>query len=109
LRGDDPGAIGRIEPVIWNQPGKRDVVEATFVPFSNLEMTGRIVTLDQQQWHALVHAKLESFFYLAMLWGKDPTKVVADAEILLRRARPAQPPASTPASRSEEPMGLSAA
>lgn len=104
--GHHPGSVGKIEPVIWNQPGKRDVVEATFILYAGLSMTGRIITLNQHQWRALVHAKLETFFYSAILWGKDPNKVVDDGEIILRRVRPDRPATTPPATIVAQQISL---
>jgi hypothetical protein len=50
-------------------------------------MTGQVIVLDAQQWEMLQAAKLEQFFYAAILWGKSPFKVVEDAKMLLRRSK----------------------
>jgi len=45
------------------------------------------VLINQYQWKALQDAKLEKFFYAAMLWGKSPFKVIEDAQMMLKRAK----------------------
>jgi hypothetical protein len=86
--GDQPGTVGIIEPVAWDQPPKREVLEAVFTLFQDLGMTGRIIMLNQYQWRALAQAKLEAFFFAAIIWGKNPYKVVEDAETITRRDTP---------------------
>ena len=35
----------------------------------------------------LTAAKVENFFYAAILWGKSPFKVIEDAQFMLKRER----------------------
>jgi hypothetical protein len=50
-------------------------------------MTGQVILVNQYQWAALNQAKLESFFYGAILWGKSPFKVIEDAETMVKRGK----------------------
>jgi hypothetical protein len=88
LAGGQPGTVGIIEPVAWDQPPKREVLEAVFTLFQDIGMTGRIIMLNQYQWRALAQAGLEAFFFAAIIWGKNPFKVVEDAEFIARRTKP---------------------
>jgi hypothetical protein len=45
-----------------------------------------MMLVNQYQWRALSEAKVESFFYAAILWGKSPFKVIEDAQFMLKRA-----------------------
>ena len=40
-----------------------------------------------RQWRDLSDAKLEKFFYAAILWGKSPFKVIEDAKVILKREK----------------------
>jgi hypothetical protein len=53
----------------------------------DLGMTGQVILVNQYQWRALTEAKLEKFFYAAMLWGKSPFKVIEDAQLMLKRGK----------------------
>jgi len=53
----------------------------------DLGMTGQVVLINQYQWKALHDAKLEKFFYAAMLWGRSPFKVIEDAQLILKRGK----------------------
>ena len=92
--GRQPGTLGEIEPVAWSQPPKREVLEAVFTLFADISMTGRIIMLNQYQWRALVQTKLENYFFAAIIWGRNPFKVVEDAEFIVRRHRPDRPAAA---------------
>ena len=43
--------------------------------------------MEQYQWRALADAKLETFFYGAILWGKSPFRVIEDAQLMLKRGK----------------------
>ena len=88
--GVQPGTIGIVEPVVWNPLPKQEVLEAVFTQFGDISMTGQIIMLNQYQWRDLRLAKLEVFFYAAIIWGKSPFKVVEDAELIVRRAQAAR-------------------
>jgi hypothetical protein len=51
----------------------------------DLGMTGQVILVNQYQWQALNAAKLETFFYGAILWGRSPFKVIDDAQMMLNR------------------------
>ena len=48
-------------------------------------MTGQVILLDQAKWDALQKAKLVSHFFIALLWGGTPLKVVDDALVIVKR------------------------
>jgi hypothetical protein len=61
------------------------VVKGAFSVIGDMGMTGQVVVVNQDQWRALAQAKLENFFYGAILWGKNPFKVIEDAQTMLKR------------------------
>jgi hypothetical protein len=63
------------------------VQEGAFTVIGDLGMTGQVVLVNQYQWKALHDAKLEKFFFAAMLWGRSPFKVIEDAQLILKRAK----------------------
>jgi hypothetical protein len=83
--GEQPGSVAQVEAIKWDQPPQKPVVEGTFTVIGDFGMTGQVIVLNQSQWHALTTAKLEQFFYGAILWGKSPFKVIEDAQLMLRR------------------------
>jgi hypothetical protein len=85
--GEQPNSVGRIDPVKWNKTSDKPVVSASFVIIGDLGLTGKAHQLDEQQWRALTLAKLEPFFYGAMLWDGNPMKVIEDAQRILKRGR----------------------
>jgi hypothetical protein len=48
-------------------------------------MTGQVILVNSYQWKALVDAKLEPFFYGAILWSKSPFKVIEDAQMMAKK------------------------
>jgi hypothetical protein len=50
-------------------------------------MTGQVILVNQYQWRDLSDARLEKFFYAAILWGKSPFKVIEDAKVILKREK----------------------
>lgn len=85
--GEQPGAIAKIEPVNWDKPPQGPVVYGAFSVIGDMGMTGQVVVLNEEQWRALAAAKLEPFFYGAILWGKSPFKVIDDANLILKRGK----------------------
>lgn len=83
--GEQPGSVAVVGPVTWDKPPQAPVVEGTFTVIGDFGMTGQVIVLKKEQWHALTTAKLEAFFYGALLWGKSPFKVIEDAQLMLRR------------------------
>jgi hypothetical protein len=55
------------------------------VIIGDLGLTGKAQQLNAEQWRALTLAKLESFFYAAILWDGNPLKVVEDAQKIIKR------------------------
>ena len=85
--GEQPNSIGGIDAVKWNKASDKPVVSASFVIIGDLGLTGKAHQLNEEQWRALTLAKLEPFFYGAVLWDGNPMKVVEDAVKMLKRGR----------------------
>jgi hypothetical protein len=85
--GEQPGSVERIDPVKWNKPPAGAVLEGAFSVIGEMGMTGQVVLVKQAQWQALAEAKLEKFFFGAILWGKSPFKVIEDAQTILKRGK----------------------
>ena len=85
--GEQPNSVGKVDPVKWNKAPDKPVVSASFVIIGDLGLTGKAHQLDEQQWRALTLAKLEPFFYAAMLWDGAPMKVIEDALRMLKRGK----------------------
>ena len=83
--GEQPGSIAKVDPVIWNKQTESPVLEGAFTVIGEMGMTGQVILVNQYQWRALLEAKLEKFFYGAILWGKSPFKVIEDAQMMLKR------------------------
>jgi hypothetical protein len=85
--GEQPGSIAKVEPVRWDKPPQKPVQQGAFTIIGDLGMTGQVILVNQYQWQALADAKLEQFFYGAILWGKSPFKVIEDAQMILKRGK----------------------
>ncbi len=85
--GEAPKSIAKVDPVNWDKPPQKEVMEASFSIIGEMGMTGHIIRLNQYQWRALNQVKLVEPFYAAILWGGNPLKVVEDA-VMLAKARP---------------------
>jgi len=85
--GEQPGSVARVDPVSWNKPPEKEVQEGAFTVIGDLGMTGQVILVNQYQWRALTEAKLEKFFFGAILWGKSPFKVIEDAQLMLKRGK----------------------
>jgi len=85
--GEQTGSVASVSPVVWNKTPEKPVQEGAFTVIGDLGMTGQVILVNQYQWRALVDAKLEKFFYGAILWGKSPFKVIEDAQMMLKRSR----------------------
>jgi hypothetical protein len=85
--GEQPNSVARIEPVKWDREPGKEIQEGAFTLIGDMGMTGQVILVNQYQWRALTAAKLESFFYAAMLWGRSPFKVIEDAQFMLKRER----------------------
>jgi hypothetical protein len=83
--GEQPNSIGKVDAVKWNKATDKPVVSASFVIIGGLGLTGKAHQLDEQQWRALTLAKLEPFYYGAILWDGNPAKVIEDALRMLKR------------------------
>ena len=85
LPGEKPGSVAKVDSIEWSKQSGGNVQEGSFVLIGELGMTGKVINLNQYQWRALTTARLEQFFYGAILWGADHAKVIADAELILKR------------------------
>src|SRR6267142_3932027 len=83
--GEQPDSVARVDPVNWNKEPAGAVVQGAFSLIGEMGMTGKVILVNQDQWRALADAKLEKFFYGAILWGKSPFKVIEDAQTMLKR------------------------
>ncbi len=83
--GETPKSVARVEEVVWDKAPTKDVMQGSFSVIGEMGMTGTILVLNTYQWRALSQAKLQSFFYAAVLWGGNPMKVVEDAQMMVKR------------------------
>lgn len=82
--GTLPLTLSVIEPVQWDRPPGRPVLQASFTLIGEMGMTGTMVVLNQYQWRDLVTTQLDEPFLAAVLWGRNPLKVVEDAGLVAR-------------------------
>ena len=85
--GEKEGSVSNVEPVRWNKEPQKPVQEGAFTIIGELGMTGQVILVNSYQWKALVDAKLENFFFGAILWSKSPSKVIEDAQMMLKRGK----------------------
>ncbi|MGE0875992.1 MAG: hypothetical protein AB7O31_15115 [Burkholderiales bacterium] len=85
--GEKEGSVSEVGEVKWNKPPQKPVQEGAFTIIGELGMTGQVILVNSYQWKALTDAKLEQFFYGAILWSKSPFKVVEDAQMMLKRGK----------------------
>ena len=85
--GEQPNSIAAVGEINLNKAPGKPVQEGAFTVIGDLGMTGQVILVNQYQWRALTEAKLEKFFYAAMLWGKSPFKVIEDAQLILKRGK----------------------
>ena len=85
--GEQPGSVSKVDAVKWSKPPEKPVLEGAFSVIGEMGMTGQVILVNQYQWRALADAKLENFFYGAILWGKNPFKVIDDAQMMLKRGK----------------------
>ena len=85
--GEQPNSIAKVDPVKWSKETDKPVLEGAFTVIGDMGMTGQVILVNQYQWRALTDAKLETFFYGAILWGRSPFKVIEDAQTMLKRGK----------------------
>lgn len=85
--GEQPSSVATVGEVSWDKSPAKPVLEGAFTVIGDLGMTGQVILVNQYQWRALVEARLEKFFYAALLWGKSPFKVIEDAQLMLKRGK----------------------
>ena len=73
------------DEIKWDKTPTGQVVQGVFTIISEMGMTGQVVLLDQTKWDALQKSKLISHFFIAMLWGGTPLKIVDDAVMMAKR------------------------
>jgi hypothetical protein len=83
--GGELKSIGNVEAVKWDKDPAGPVVQGVFTIIGEMGMTGQVILLDQAKWDALQKAKLVSHFFIALLWGGTPLKVVDDALVIVKR------------------------
>lgn len=84
--GEQPNTIAKVDPVKWDREPQKAIQEGAFTLIGDMGMTGQVILVNHYQWRDLAEAKLENFFYAAILWGKSPFKVIEDAKFMLKRA-----------------------
>jgi hypothetical protein len=84
--GEQPNSVAKVDPIKWDREPQKGIQEGAFTVIGDMGMTGQVILVNHYQWRALAAAKLEIFFYAAILWGKSPFKVIADAEFMAKRA-----------------------
>ena len=85
--GEKEGSVSKVDPVKWNKPPAKPVQEGAFTIIGELGMTGHVIMVNSYQWKALTDAKLEEFFYGAILWSKSPFKVIEDAHMMAKKTK----------------------
>lgn len=83
--GEAPKSIDKVDPIKWDKEPQQGIQEGMFTVIGDMGMTGQLIRVNTAQWQALVDAKLEKFFYAAILWSGSPFKVIADAEMMLKK------------------------
>ncbi len=83
--GEEANSIARVEPVKWDRAPQKDIQQGTFTLIGDMGMTGQLILVNSYQWRALADARLENYFYAAILWGRSPFKVIEDAQFMLKR------------------------
>lgn len=84
--GEQPNTVAQVDPVKWDREPRLGIQEGAFTLIGDMGMTGQVILVNHYQWRALAEAKLEKFFYAAILWGRSPFKVIEDAQFMLKRA-----------------------
>ena len=85
LPGDAPKSISKVGALKWDRPPQKEVLEASFTLIGEMGMTGTMIRANQNQWRALTKVKLHEAFYVSILWGGSPFKVLEDAILLEKR------------------------
>ncbi len=83
--GGEAKSIGSVEQPKWDKDPAGPIVQAVFTIIGEMGMTGQVILLDQAKWDALQKTKLLNHFYVALLWGGTPLKVVDDAVMMAKR------------------------
>jgi hypothetical protein len=83
--GSEAKTLDRKDEIKWDKTPTGQVVQGVFTIIGEMGMTGQVILLDQAKWDALQKAKLVSHFFIALLWGGTPLKVVDDALVIVKR------------------------
>ena len=73
------------DEIKWDKTPTGPVVQGVLTIIGEMGMTGQVILLDQAKWDALQKSKLISHFFIAMLWGGTPLKIVDDAVMMAKR------------------------
>ncbi|MGE5793512.1 MAG: hypothetical protein ACM36B_12535 [Bacteroidota bacterium] len=83
--GTEPKTLASKDEIKWDKTPTGPVVQGVFTIIGEMGMTGQVILLDQPKWDALQKSKLISHFFIAMLWGGMPLKIVDDAVMMAKR------------------------
>ena len=85
--GTEAKTLASKDEIKWDKAPTGPVIQGVFTIIGEMGMTGQVILVNQYQWRALTDAKLENFFFGAILWGKSPFKVIEDAQMMLKRGK----------------------
>jgi len=85
--GTESKTLDHKDEIKWDKTPTGPVVQGVFTIIGEMGMTGQVIVVKQEQWKALADAKLEKFFFGAILWDKSPFKVIEDAQLILKRGK----------------------
>jgi len=83
--GTEAKTLDRKDEIKWDKTPTGPVTQGVFTIIGEMGMTGQVILLDQAKWDALQKSKLVSHFFIALLWGGTPLKVVDDALMMVKR------------------------
>jgi hypothetical protein len=83
--GTEPKTLDHKDEIKWDKTPTGPVVQGVFTIIGEMGMTGQVILLDQAKWEALQRTKLATHFFVALLWGGLPLKVVDDAVVMAKR------------------------
>lgn len=83
--GTEAKTLDRKDEIKWDKTPTGPVTQGVFTIIGEMGMTGQVILIDQAKWDALQKSKLVSHFFIALLWGGTPLKVVDDALLMVKR------------------------
>jgi len=88
--GAEPRSIRAVDPVEWGETRPKGTVKVgMFSVIGEMGMTGQIIRITGEEWHALMRTRQMTNFYAAILWGGGPLKIAKAALAVERGATPA--------------------